>query len=290
MGLQRPRPPLYYGRGWTVRLKKGEPVPDKGQMLKTLLMLVLLGFSAHNLFYVAAAQEREGTDEILAAVLDSAEYREFIEDQFENAEDLFAGHRACDDRKLVSRIGTEIRVEPEVDEETQKLTGVDLFDKWQTERCGQVLQHNFTLWIVDADSLMELFGSEEEAMAIAMADLAAGFAHEESVTLIDFTIPGSTLASDEIVANIIARVLDDAETNHFDTCQEELVVVDTEFAEEVQKIRRTDSGAIRRGKWGEFWTVYGCGREVRYPVIVTKKTDSYEIEVFAKDAYLRDFL
>jgi hypothetical protein len=228
--------------------------------------------------------------QVLISVLNSSEYREFIEDQFENAEGLFAGHRDCEERALVSRIGTDIRVSPEIDDETSQLTTVDLFDNWKTERCGKIIQHNFTLWVVESLSLIEMFGSEEEAISIAMADLAADFAHPDSITLIDFTIPGTTLATDEMVADIVLNVTDDAEITHFDACQDELVVVNTEFAEEVEKIQRANkSKEIRRGKWGEFWTVYGCGKEVRYPVIVTKKPETYEIEVFAKDAHLREF-
>ncbi|TNE41471.1 MAG: hypothetical protein EP347_02020 [Alphaproteobacteria bacterium] len=225
----------------------------------------------------------------LEHVLVSAEYRDFIADQYENAEDMFAGHRGCTDYRLVARIGTEIRQPPEVNPETGKLTEVDLFDKWETERCGQKLQQNFALWIVGRQTLTQTYASEEEVAAITMADLAASFADDNSVTLIDFTIPGSTLATDEMVANIIARVLDDAESSHFIDCLEELLIVDTKFAEEVEKIRRDDAGVITKGKWGEYWTVYGCGREVQYPVIITKSQDGFGIEVFAKDAHQRDF-
>lgn len=225
----------------------------------------------------------------LEHVLVSAEYRDFIADQYENAEDLFAGHRGCTDYRLVARLGTEIRQAPEINPETGKLTGVDLFDKWETERCGQKLQQNFALWIVDRETLSQTYSSEEEVAAITMADLTANFADENSITLIDFTIPGSTFATDEMVANIIARVLDDAEASHFLDCPEELLIVDTRFAEEVEKIRRNDAGTITKGKWGEYWTVYGCGREVQYPVIITKNKDGFGIDVFTKDAHQRDF-
>ncbi|TNE58430.1 MAG: hypothetical protein EP340_05515 [Alphaproteobacteria bacterium] len=231
-------------------------------------------------------------DEAMVAlehVLVSTEYREFIADQYENAEDMFAGHRGCTDYRLVARIGTEIRQPPQINPATGKLMGVDLFDKWETERCGQKLQQNFALWIVDRETLSETYASEEEVAAIAMADLAANFADENSITLVDFTIPGSTLATDEMVANIIARVLDDAEASHFKDCPEELLIVDTKFAEEVQKIRRSETGTITKGKWGEYWTVYGCGREVQYPVIITKDKDGFGIDVFTSDAHQRDF-
>jgi hypothetical protein len=262
------------------------------QILNYLSASLLAAFAGLWLAAASFGQTDRSSDphQVLISVLNSSEYREFIEDQFENAEDLFAGHRDCEERALVSRIGTDIRVSPEIDQETSQLTAVDLFDSWQTERCGKTIQHNFTLWVVESLSLVEMFGSEEEAISIAMADLAADFAHPDSITLIDFTIPGTTLVTDEMVADIVLQVTDDAEVTHFDACQDELVVVNTEFAEEVEKIRRAKkSKDIRRGKWGEFWTVYGCGKEVRYPVIVTKTPDTYEIEVFAKDAHLREF-
>ena len=84
--------------------------------------------------------------------------------------------------------------------------------------------------------------------------MLAGFTDEDSITIVAFTIPGTTLASDEMVADIIAGLTDDAELAHFESCNQELVVVDTEFADTVERIRRNKDGSIKSGKWGEFWT------------------------------------
>lgn len=228
-------------------------------------------------------------ENVLAQILDSAEYRELLEDQFEDAEGLFAGHRACSERSMVTRVATDVRGAPEIDYDNGKLVSVDLFDSWKTTRCGRQLQHNFTLWVISRDGLLDLFGSDEQASSIAAADMLASFTHQDSITIVAFTIPGTTLASDEMVAEIIAGLTDDAELAHFETCDQELVIVDTEFADIVERIRRGKGGSIKSGKWGEFWTLYGCHKEVRYPVILTKAKETYDVDVFVNDVESLDF-
>ena len=108
-----------------------------------ILATVCLG-AVVNLSSVAQSNNQDlNPEEVLAQVLSSTEYRELIQDQFENAEGLFAGHRDCDERSMVKRVATDIRGEPEIDYDTGKLISVDLFDSWKTIRCGRQITAQF---------------------------------------------------------------------------------------------------------------------------------------------------
>lgn len=226
---------------------------------------------------------------LLERALESAEYREFVEEQFHDAEFFYADHRKCGVRELTKRVGTEIRSEPQIDPESGHIASVDLFDSWQAIRCGKTVQHNFTLWIISREELSELFALEAEAEAIEQADLLASFADPDSVTTVGYTIPGTTIASDEIVGEIMEATTSSAYDTHFAECEESLLIVNTEFAEEVRAVGRNNAGQVVRGKWGEYWTVLGCNREARYPVVIEITRDAPIVEVFTKDVWVKDF-
>ncbi len=241
-------------------------------------------------FGLAGAQDApQDPKDALESALDSAEYREFIEEQFHDAEFFYADHRNCGVRELTKRVGTEIRSKPQIDPDSGHIASVDLFDSWEAIRCGKTIQHNFTLWIISREELSEMFALEAEAEAIEEADLLASFADPDSVTTVGYTIPGTTIASDEIVGEIMEATTSNAHDTHFAECEEGLLIVNTEFAEEVKSIGRNKSGNVIRGKWGEYWTVFGCGREARYPVVIEMTSDAPIVEVFTKDVWVKDF-